>query len=180
MQSSKVLIAMVMVGAMVPCAARAQQQSPEEDPIVKSIRDGSKHYRMIMTKSAADMNNEDWAFRPTPDVRSFGELIAHVVDSNYHFCAAAQGQKPPVLGVEKSAKSRDELRTILEASFDYCDTALRSVDPGAKATINFMSGMRSPMSLLNFRIYHGLLHYGNVIVYMRLRGKVPPTSQLGG
>jgi len=41
------------------------------------------------------MSDADSAYRPTPEVRSFGQLLAHVTDLNHLFCAAATGEQPP-------------------------------------------------------------------------------------
>ncbi len=58
-----------------------------------------------------------------------------------------------------------------------CDTiysSAKKVNPDTQ--IEFMGQSRSPLTALAFRNNHALLHYGNVIIYMRLRGKVPPSS----
>ena len=41
------------------------------------------------------MPAEHYAFKPTPDVRSFGELIGHVANTSYNFCAPVTKTKPP-------------------------------------------------------------------------------------
>ncbi len=132
----------------------------------------------MLTAAAEQMREEDYAFRPTPEVRSFGQLLAHVAGTNYFFCSAAAGETAPVRGVEESVTSRDGIRAALAASFDYCDAAFATASRYADATVELMGSPRSPMAVLTFRNYHALLHYGNVVTYMRLRGRVPPSSQL--
>lgn len=49
-------------------------------------------------------------------------------------------------------------------------------DAKAKIMKEFMGKPLPALAVLNFRTYHSLLHWGNVITYMRLRGKVPPST----
>src|SRR5437773_1172939 len=64
-----------------------------------------------ITRAAAKMPEEDYAFKPTPDVRSFGQIVGHITDENYGFCAAAAGEKPPVGGFEPGAVSIEKTKT---------------------------------------------------------------------
>lgn len=169
---------MAILAVLAAGPARAQTPAGQTNPLIESLRDGAGYVRDMFTKAADQMSEEDYTFRPTPEVRSLGQLLAHVADSNYFFCSAAKGERSPVRDVEKTRTSRDDIRRTLAESFDYCDEVYSTVRPDAKATIEFMGRQRSPVAVLNFRNYHSLLHYGNVVTYMRLRGKVPPSSQL--
>jgi uncharacterized damage-inducible protein DinB len=159
-------------------AVHAQAQASNADPLIQGMQDGNGYIRDMFTKAADQMTAEDYAFKPTPEVRSFGQLLAHVAASNYFFCSAAKSEKAPVTAIEKTATSRADIRAVLSASFDYCDSAYRVVTSKTDQRIDFMGKQRSPAAILNFRNYHALLHYGNVITYMRMKGKVPPSSQL--
>ena len=55
-----------------------------------------------LVKAAEKMPEENYAFKPTPEVRSFGQLVGHVADAQYGFCSAALGEKNPAPGIEKS------------------------------------------------------------------------------
>lgn len=145
--------------------------------MIESLQDGSNYIRDMFSKAADQMADEDYSFRPTPEVRSFGEIIAHVAEENYFFCSAAISESAPVSNVEESVTTREDIIEVLSDSFDYCDAAYIAAADTANMRIEFGGKQRSPMAVLNFRNYHALLHYGNVITYMRLRGKVPPSSQ---
>jgi uncharacterized damage-inducible protein DinB len=132
----------------------------------------------MVTTAAEQMSDEDYAFRPTPEVRSFGQILAHIADTNFFFCSAAKGEKAPLSGIEKTLPGRQEIQRTLRESFDYCDAVYAKATSDATATVEFNGKTRPPSVVLMFRNYHGLLHYGNVITYMRLRGKIPPSSQL--
>ena len=77
-----------------------------------------------LVQSAMDMPAEKYAFKPTPAVRSFGEIIGHVAGSQNMFCAMALGEKPPAEdAVEKAATTKEALVAALKASNDYCRKA---------------------------------------------------------
>jgi uncharacterized damage-inducible protein DinB len=162
------------------CAEQGHTQTPvrEPDPIVVSMQMGAGHIRAMFTQAIPKMSEEDFAFQPTPQIRTFGQLLAHVAETNYWFCAAALGEKSPATDIEKTRTRRDDIVKVLGESFDYCDRAFAAMnDPAnARRSVMFHGQPATAGALLNYRNYHGLLHWGNAITYMRLRGKVPPTN----
>ena len=156
----------------------AQVDARAADPLTASIQDGATHLRHVFTAAAEQMSEEDFAFKPTPEVRSFGQLLAHVADTSFAFCAAASGVEPPVADVESTRTTKAAIQQALLEAFEYCDEAFASMndEANAKALKPFMGKPRPALALLNFRNYHSLLHWGNAITYMRLRGKVPPST----
>lgn len=169
-----ILATLTLAAAPLP----AQTEPGQPDPLIKSAVDASGYMKGVLTKAAEQMSEEDYAFKPTPEVRSFGQLLAHVADTNYWFCAAAKGEPQPVSGLEKSKTTRADIQKALAESFTYCDGAYTGMtDAKARTMVEFMGEPRPALAILMFRTHHAALHYGNVVTYMRLRGKVPPTSQ---
>jgi len=145
-----------------------------------SDRMASGGVQTMLTQAAEQMSEDDYAFRPTPEVRTFGQIMAHVADANFAMCAMAKGEQPPVRDIEKTKTTKPEIQKALAESFAYCD-GLRDALPDvrAKATVEFMGIIVPAPKMLELATYHNLSHYGNAVVYMRLRGKVPPSSQPG-
>jgi uncharacterized damage-inducible protein DinB len=166
------------LAALVATPLMAQTLPAQPNPLVDSIQDGAKHVRHVFTVAAELMSEEDYVFKPTPEVRSFGQLLAHVADTNYLFCSTATGQQAPVSGTESTRTTRAEIQKVLAESFEYCNGAYAAMADDAKANVmvDFRGKPRSAVAVLNFRNYHSLLHWGNAITYMRLRGKVPPST----
>lgn len=130
--------------------------------------------RTIIT-AAKQMPEEYYTFRPTPDVRSFGELMAHIAESNFEMTAIAKGETAPVLEV---VPTKAEVIKALESSFDYSAKAREDMSNERKETLVKFNGSTQPAgNVLDFSVFHSLQHYGNVIVYMRLKGLIPPSSQ---
>ena len=53
--------------------------------------------RRNLAEAAGEMPTEEYAFKPTPQVRSFSELIGHVVTANFLFCSQAKGEQMPTM-----------------------------------------------------------------------------------
>lgn len=155
----------------------AQTEAVQPDPLIDSFVDASGYVTAMFMQAAEQMSEEDYSFKPTPEVRSFGQILAHVADSNYVFCSRAKGEAPPAGDIETTKTTKAEIQKALSESLAYCDGVLAGMtDERANATAEFMGKARPVLAILMFRAHHSLLHYGNVITYMRLRGKVPPST----
>jgi uncharacterized damage-inducible protein DinB len=134
-----------------------------------------------LLRSAEQMPEEHYAFKPTAAVRSFGQLVGHVAATQYVFCAAARNEpNPQQEEFEKTRTAKAGLVAALRASFEYCDSAFKMTDTQATATVKIPNwGERAPLSILVLNIAHDNEHYGNVVTYLRLKGLVPPSSQPG-
>jgi uncharacterized damage-inducible protein DinB len=131
-----------------------------------------------IVQSAADVPEDKYGYKPTPAVRSFGELIGHIAGSQSMFCAMALGEKEPAEdAVEKSTTSKAGLIAALKASNDYCARAYGLSDAATAATIKVFGADRTKLYALMMNATHDNEHYGNIVTYMRLNGMVPPSSR---
>ena len=140
--------------------------------------------KVNIIKAAEKMPAEDYSFRPTPDIRSYGELIAHVTDANYLFCSSALGEKNPGLKLEDAvkkdaaSKSKAAIVEALTASFAYCDKAFNAMtDQSASESVKFFGQDRARIGVLSFNTSHDFEHYGNIVTYLRMKKIVPPSSE---
>ena len=158
-----------------------QTATPAGNPSVASIRVTMDLVKGYLTKAAAQVPEDQYAFKPTPDVRSMGELFAHVADANFGICGAAGGEKPPMTGIEKSKKTKAEITQALTESFAFCEKVFDGItDARANEVVKFfLPGSNTRLGVLSFNGAHAFEHYGNVVTYMRLKGMVPPSSAKG-
>lgn len=156
----------------------AQSDTAATDPMISAVTKGNAFVRFQVTTAASRMSEEDYAFRPTPEVRTFGQLLAHIADNNYGFCSEARGEaSAPVRDIEKTHTTKTQIDGALAASFVYCDAVYASMTDGrARSMVQFGRSSMPALAVLMYKSFHNSLHYGNVITYMRLRGKVPPPS----
>ncbi len=157
-------------------------QTPKSSTSANPLVDGAKmDYLMVKTylmKAAEQIPENLYAYKPTPEVRTFGQLFGHIADSNYEICSAAAGEKPPVTNIEKTLSTKADLVKALGASFAYCDKIFNSLtDAGAPTQVNFFGRQMAKLPVMTFNTSHDNEHYGNIVTYMRLNKMVPPSSQ---
>lgn len=145
-----------------------------EEPMA-SVDIAALYIPSTIITAAIQMPEEYYSFRPTPEVRSFGELMAHIAESNFEMAAIAKGETAPVSEV---TPTKTEVIKALETSFNYSTKAREDITKERKETfVKFMGGSQPAGNVLDFSVFHSLQHYGNVIIYMRLKGIIPPSSQ---
>jgi uncharacterized damage-inducible protein DinB len=186
MTVSSAIFGCVLVFVFSTTSTGAQQApapaSPAANPIsqaIKSTWDGAKRN---LKESAEQMAEADYAFRPTDQVRTFGEILAHVAGANYVFCAPARGEKTPFAEdhFEKTAKTKAEITKAVADSIAYCDAAHTALTDRSAAEIiemPFSMGNAARASTLIRNAAHVQEHYGNLVTYFRIKGIVPPSSR---
>jgi uncharacterized damage-inducible protein DinB len=173
------LIAVVSAAALGAAIVQAQAPSgAAANPMSAGSRTMFQIVSGYVTKSAEKASEEIYAFRPTPDVRTFGQIIGHVAEDHFVICAAALGEKPPVEGIEKSKTTKTELVKALADSVAYCQKAYTALtDASGAEVLPFFGQKMARLTILDFNSAHDYEHYGNLVTYMRLKGMVPPSSE---
>ena len=132
----------------------------------------------ILIRSAESMPEENYGFRPVETVRSFGQIVGHVADSQYAFCSAVLGEENPALNIEKTRSSKADLVAALKDAFAYCDRAYEGMtDASGSESVRFMRREKAKLGVLTVNQVHTGLHYGNLVTYLRMNGVVPPSSE---
>jgi len=103
----------------------------QENPFSADARQTYALIKDSIMRAADRMPAENYSFRSTPQVRSFGEMIAHVADAQVRMCGVVNGESPKAGAASKTTKS--ELVAALKASFDYCDPIYASMTDAAGA-----------------------------------------------
>ena len=128
--------------------------------------------------AADELSEAMYAYRPTPDVRTVGEIIAHVAGSQKMFCAMALGDKVPgEADVEKSAKTKAAIVAALKESNTYCERAYAQSDDAVKGKVDIFGQQQTKYYALLMNATHDGEHYGNIVTYMRMNKLVPPSSR---
>src|SRR5689334_16813208 len=129
-----------------------------------------------IVQSAKDVPDAKFAWKPTPEVRSFGELFAHGAGAESMFCAMALGVQPPAEDAVK-ATTKAELVAALEKSKVDCDKAYGITDATAGAKIDVFGQQRTKLYALIMNATHDGEHYGNLVTYLRINKIIPPSSR---
>ncbi len=174
-----------------PTAAEMSKKETVASALLRGL-----HYQEYEVRSAAEaMPEEKYGYRPAEgqfknekpefgpaEVRTFAEQVKHVACSNFGFAAEFDGQKPPEAcdnGGPSPAKTKKELLTYLRDSFAAIRKSLGAID-----SKNMFEPIEGPYAGPNTRlglatvvIWHAADHYGQMLLYLRLNGIVPPASR---
>ena len=164
----------VAVTFVLPAQAGAQSANPTMDAV-------KAQYGMVkgvLLKTAEKVPEAVWSFRPTPEVRTFAQIVGHVADANMMICAAGASDKPTALNAEKTMTTKAQLSKALADSIAYCDKIIGAMDDKkAMDVVKFFAGGMTPRSMVfAFNTAHNYEHYGNLVTYLRLNNMVPPSS----
>lgn len=167
----RVLLLLSLTWLPLPAAGQDKGAVASVRPLYEMVKDW-------VVKSAEQMPEEHYSFKPTPEVRSFGQLLGHVANANYLMCSAAKGEANPNSRDHEKASGKPALVEAIKASFAYCDAAYQISDSRAGEEVTLFEGMKgSRLWVLMFNVAHDNEHYGNIVTYLRLKGLVPPSSQ---
>lgn len=172
--------------AAAPAFAQAPAGSqPKEPPPPQSLNEGLKsawnNIKRNVRESAEKVPDADYAFKPTPEVRSFGGVIAHIADSQFFYCSVIKGEaNPKGRGEIDKLTAKADLLKVLDESNTYCDSAYSALTD-ASLTEMVKSGPRQIArgSIVAGNIAHSNEHYGNLVTYMRLKNIIPPSTERG-
>jgi uncharacterized damage-inducible protein DinB len=126
--------------------------------------------RRDLAEAAESMPADEYSFRPTPDVRSFGQLVGHVINANRFFCSQAAGRLSGESTNFEEASDKATLVRALNEDATFGEPVKIGVGAGRPVTETVRG------AVLMFNVAHNNEHYGNVVVYMRLKGHVPPST----
>jgi uncharacterized damage-inducible protein DinB len=187
----RTLLRTLLICLLAPAALRADDKpaaAPDKPTAAAPERPFNAFNKMAygfvkssILRSAEKMPEESYGFKPAESVRSFGQILGHVADSQNYFCSVALGEKNPAKAVEKTKTSKADLVASLKEAFAYCDRAYDGMTPAAAVETVTLFGDRAlpKIDVLTANALHGVEHYGNLIVYLRMKNIVPPSSEPG-
>jgi len=132
--------------------------------------------KLNLLKAAEKMPDSEYAFKPTTEVRTFGQLIAHVAEAQMTICGVVKGA--PKRGEATPKTAKEDLVAQLKASNEFCDGVYNTMtDQDGAELVKTPFGQKPKLGVLNFNIAHDDETYGTIAVYLRLKGIVPPSSE---
>ncbi len=168
---------------ILPALALAQDKpapAPTKDPLSTFTKGVYAPVTIIILHSAEKMPEENYSFKPTDSVRTFGQIVGHVADAQYLFCSIALGDKNPAPNIEKTKSTKADLIAALKDSFAYCGKAYDGMTDASATQMVKLFGRDTPaLGVLTVNNLHTMEHYGNIVTYLRMKNIVPPTSEPG-
>jgi uncharacterized damage-inducible protein DinB len=161
-----------------PKTQAAPPSAPPANPITASEKGLYSFVSGAAVGAAQKMPEENYSFKPTPEVRSFGQIVGHVADASYMFCSQAAGEANPSKDIEKTKSAKADLVAALNDAVAYCNKALDGMtDTKGSQMIKLFTFNLARLTVFSINTAHTDEHYGNMVTYLRLKGIVPPTSE---
>src|SRR5580700_11060144 len=177
--TARVVVAVATVSVSVLASLANAQVSPSlpnpttaPNPLTTTISIFRSNMQDKIMKSADEMPESKYSYRPTKDVRSFAEILNHVADISYILCSDVKGEATPATATAKGSKT--EIMAYLKGAFNYCDGVYSGfTDAHLNDPADFFGVKTNKMFILTQVGNHDALHYGNLVTYMRLNGLEP-------
>jgi len=182
------LLAAALLAATLALPAHAQDAMKKDapvkpaDPPSKVVLDSWNDIGRKLIAMAEDFPEDKYDFKPTPAQRSFAEQLLHAAGANYYFINPLTGQKPPAEEDIKRDKYKTKADIVAFVKKAFADGAAAIQ---AKGDSGMSELIVEPFSHQQVRIgdlaygfiEHSGEHYGQLVVYYRLAGLVPPESR---
>ena len=168
----------VVIGVGIACLADAGLRGQATYPFIAEAKQNYTIVKNNHLRMAEKMPDEHYSFKPVAEIRTFGEALAHVADSQARSCSLVNGEPKVVDAASKKTKA--DLMTALKDSYAICDAAfdaLTDVSASQMVKLGQSTRERSKLGLLFGMTSHSNEEYGYMAVYLRLKGILPPSSE---
>ena len=173
MRSSLLLLAIA-----TPLVAQQQQAAdPSSRVAVAAARASWIAAHNYIVRSAEQMSEANFAFKPVATVRTFAQIVAHVADDEMGWCAQVLGEPLKQTQFEKTLKTKADILKVIKDAGALCEKAYAITDAQAAGVTTIWGGQQAKIRGLMDNAAHDWEHYGNIVTYMRIKGMVPPSSQ---
>jgi len=168
-------------GAMKNDAMKKNAAVKPADPELKVVLDSWNEVGRKLIAMAEDFPEDKYDFKPTPAQRSFAEQLLHAAGSMYYFTNPAMGQKPPAAEDPKRDQYKTKADIVAFVKKSVADGAAAIQSQGEKGLMTeavYFPGQKARVLDIAYGlIEHSGEHYGQLVVYYRLAGLVPPESR---
>jgi uncharacterized damage-inducible protein DinB len=181
----KRVITFASAAVLLVAATTYSQQPPatgQKIGLATSLQRGYAGIKTNFTSAAEKMPEADYTFKvgSTPEARTYGQLIAHIAQSQFGQCSGLNGVPNPMQGkqLEQELKTKAEITKALADSFALCDTAFAAVtDANATELVKAGQNEQTRAASLYGVIVHGNEMAGTAYAYLRSKNIVPPSTE---
>jgi uncharacterized damage-inducible protein DinB len=167
---SRAILALVVLASLSSFVAHAPATAAGE----YSIHFGPLTQLSIAVAQA--MPADKYNFRPHPESMNFGELMSHIANTNYAFCASLQDSPAPN---QPSPTEKNGIVKYLSDSFAYCSTVIPTLTEAQMTSIHSSPDGKLPGREVLLAMYiHVAHHRGQAEIYLRDNGIKPPSYRI--
>jgi hypothetical protein len=152
----------------------------DKNPVTSVVKEILPRQQKNLVAAVDEMPADKFGYKPTEQQTTFGHLVLHMIGANNHLCSTI-GDIPevkPAVALTES-DSKDKLVAALNASFDFCSTALSKIDDSKLGDeVDLFGGRKGPRAFALIALTNDWAdHYSSAAMYLRLNGLLPPTAQ---
>ena len=176
-----VSLMLIGCGGGTPPPDAAPAAAAPNSQVLMQLRSDWQAQKDMMMKIADAMPENKFSYKSTPPQRSYGEQIMHVASSNVELLKILGGNAPAPGFTAESAKTKADILKALGDSYDYGTALMNELSEATvleqvKDSPSFL-GPSSRARILWTLLAHSMDIYGQMAVYLRLNGIVPPASR---
>src|SRR3954464_12393995 len=159
-------VVLVFSGCLLAASAAIAQGPPAQGPATTAtaLQRGYAQLKTSITASAEKMPEADYFFKPTGDIRGYGQLWGHVADAQFGQCSGAKGVPNPRQGQPtfEQLTTKAEVVKAVADSFAFCDDVFSSLtdESATQMVSNGRGGQQSRIAALTGILTHGSEMYG--------------------
>jgi hypothetical protein len=152
----------------------------DKNPVTSVAKQILPRQQKNLVAAVEEMPADKFGYKPTEQQMTFGHLVLHIIESNNYLCSHigdVPEVKPPV--PLKESDGKEKLVAALQASFDFCNTALGKVDDSKLGDeLELFGGRKGSRAFALIALTNDWAdHYSSAALYLRLNGLLPPTAQ---
>ena len=176
----KLTLTLTALFAAIAVHAAAQSAPPPGQKVTLASQAivGYTAIQRDLLEAAELMPEADYLFKPTPEMRPFGQLISHVALTQFRTCSLLQGgQNPKAAEKEETPRSKAVLIALLKESATFCNPLVNAMTEEGMVQLMKVgpNEVARGLGVIGLSV-HGNEVYGTIAVYLRLKGLVPPTT----
>jgi DinB superfamily len=157
----------------------SQGRASNENVVSNAARRIVERYGGFLVATVKEMPADKYGYHPTPAQMTFGQVAAHIAESNVFLCSKLSDVPPPKGEKVSASDSKEKLVAAVQASFDYCKESMAKLEDSQLGEPVTLFGGRTGQRVDALFGLTGDLHdhYAALSVYVRLNGLLPPSAQ---
>jgi uncharacterized damage-inducible protein DinB len=182
------IVGVVFTALILASLAAAQDSMKKETPPKPAVSPSQallENWNDVGRKliaMAEDFPEDKYDYKPVPAVRSFAEQLLHAANANYFFTNPAMGLKPPAGEDPKREQYKSKAAVVEFVKKAFADGAAAIKQKGdtglSDLIVDPFANQQTRVSDMAWGLLeHSGEHYGQLVVYYRVSGLVPPESR---
>jgi DinB superfamily len=176
----KTTVATIALLMFVPCIVPQATSAQINNPVSNALRDTLPGRQANTVAAVEAMPADKFSFKPSAGQRTFGQLVVHMMMTNYFLCSKTAAISAPVANEIGDTDAKDKLVTALKDSFAFCSETLKKMDDTKlSATTEGFDGKQVTRAWFALTLAGTWAdHYAETAMYLRLNGMTPPTVKI--